>query len=219
MNEMRQGCPWKISDEEVDKNRAKVALGAPQKDLLLLRQNPVFLETNYFAFVNPLCSTVAPTSEAERDSAGLLAGCGTHSHVGGSNALAPVSCPMEIVPLDVPPALPSPVQGDPGQTPQHCGGMVLQCGEKPLEGAKGSGLGPVGSGGGCGGAPFLGGNNLQISTGLREGLRLEHGSAGRPEGLRLTWPLAAAAARCPSAGRVAAPAPSTWPGSRPSHRT
>lgn len=25
VNEMRQGCPWKISDEEVDKNRAKVA--------------------------------------------------------------------------------------------------------------------------------------------------------------------------------------------------
>lgn len=26
VNEMRQGCPWKISDEEVDKNRAKVTL-------------------------------------------------------------------------------------------------------------------------------------------------------------------------------------------------
>lgn len=24
VNEMRQGCPWKISDEEVDKNRVKV---------------------------------------------------------------------------------------------------------------------------------------------------------------------------------------------------
>lgn len=25
VNELRQGCPWKISDEELDKNRAKVA--------------------------------------------------------------------------------------------------------------------------------------------------------------------------------------------------
>lgn len=46
--EMRQGCPWKISDEEVNKNRAKVApvLGeAPAKGLVLLRQNSAFLQT------------------------------------------------------------------------------------------------------------------------------------------------------------------------------
>lgn len=44
MNEMRQDCPWKISDEEVDKNRAKVA-PVPGGGLLLLSQNSVFLAT------------------------------------------------------------------------------------------------------------------------------------------------------------------------------
>lgn len=60
--------------------------------------------------VNSLCSAVTPTSKAERDFAGLLTGRGAYSHVGASGALVPISCPTEMVPLDV---LPHPVRGDP----------------------------------------------------------------------------------------------------------
>jgi len=43
VNELRHGCPWKISDEEVHRHRAKVALGQPAGSLFLLSQECLFL--------------------------------------------------------------------------------------------------------------------------------------------------------------------------------
>lgn len=43
VNELRQGCPWKISDEEAHRHRAKVAPGQPAGILLLLSQERVVL--------------------------------------------------------------------------------------------------------------------------------------------------------------------------------
>lgn len=46
VGEMRHGCPWKISDEELCKHRAKAGeAGCSVKGFLLLSPNPVVLGT------------------------------------------------------------------------------------------------------------------------------------------------------------------------------
>lgn len=114
-----------------------------------------------------------------------------------------VSCPMGIIPRDVHPSL----GGEVLHRHPNVLVRVLHHREKPLEDTKGSSLGPVGWEDVV--LPLF----REITcTGPRRGC------GGSVPALPHAPPRCAAALR-PSAGRAAAPAPSTWPGSRPSLRT